>query len=108
MVERRQIWVYGFEPLRRFRARPKSIVKWDGQDGKGVLVLLLDSADLRELNRYFTKNYTLPSTFTDYQPHVTLADNVNEFDQDAVTEALTYVPDNVVLTFAGLYLEDLT
>lgn len=108
LVERRQVWIDGFDPLRRFRARPKQIVKWDGQDGKGVLVLLLDSPDLREVNRYLTTRYSLPSTFPDYQPHVTLADNINEFDEEAVAEALSYVADDLVLTFAGLHLEDLS
>ena len=107
-ADRRTIWNQGFDPTRKFRARPLKIVKWDGQDGKGVLVLLLASRDLTELNRHLTTEYVLPSTFPEYQPHVTLADNVNELDQEAVEQALNYVADDVVLTFAGLHLEDLS
>jgi hypothetical protein len=64
----------------RFSAVATGLSHWPGQEGKGYIVLNLESPALRALNKKFT-DAGFKGTFPDYKPHVSLIHPVPDFEK---------------------------
>jgi hypothetical protein len=96
----------GFGPEDVFGATPKSVEFWDGHDGRGVLVLTLDSRDLEEAHAKM-REFGIKPTFDPYVPHVTLVSGT-ENNPKWIRRMNDSMDKNKMLYFCGLKIEDLS
>jgi len=64
----------------RYKATAKKLLHWPGQEGKGYIVLELESPELKELHKKFVDAGFKPN-FPDYTPHVSLIHPVPDFEK---------------------------
>lgn len=96
----------GLGPEDVFVAKPKAVEFWNGHDGRGVIVLTLDSRDLEEAHER-VRQFGVKPTFDPYVPHVTLASGA-ENNPKWLRRVNQELDKHKLLYFCGMKVEDLS